>query len=133
MDKFLRWIAPVGLALLTALTTSVIGSTAFGPNRTDLVDGVIFAASTLVAIGAHAGAHVATARRHGVDTYGPYFVPAFNLSGTAGAYVRLRWPIVDRSALLQIFAAGPIAGFVASSALFVAGVMLSEIIRHAEA
>ncbi len=128
MEMFLRWIAPVGLALLTALTTFVIGSTVFGPNRTELVDGVIFAASTLAAIGAHAGAHVATARRHGVDAYGPYFVPTFNLSGTAGVYVRLRWPIVDRTALLQIFAAGPIAGFVASSAFFVTGVMLSSLV-----
>jgi len=47
--------------------------------------------------------------------------------GTAGAYVKLSWPIEDRRALIRIFTAGPIAGFLVSAVFLMAGTALSQI------
>ena len=80
-----------------------------------LRSGFPFALGVLLSMGAHAFGHCLVARRHGVDTSFPYFIPAFTMAGSAGAYVEPGWPIEDRKALIRIFAAGPIAGFLMSA------------------
>jgi membrane-associated protease RseP (regulator of RpoE activity) len=90
-----------------------------------ILQGLIFATCVLLGVGAHAFGHFFTARRCGVDARFPYFVPQFSISGTGGAYVKLQWPIDSRSALVRIFAAGPIAGFAVSALIMFVGMALS--------
>ena len=48
---------------------------------------------------------------YGVDASLPYFIPAPLLTGTLGAFIRIRQPIPDKRQLFDIGIAGPIAGF----------------------
>jgi membrane-associated protease RseP (regulator of RpoE activity) len=70
-----------------------------------------FALCTVAILGAHEMGHYVLARVHGVDSSLPYFIPLPFLGfGTMGAVIRLRAPIPSRNALVDIGAAGPLAG-----------------------
>ena len=127
---FTRRVAPAILLLLTIASTFTAGALFVGDGSSFLQSlgrGSLFAITVLLSIGAHAFGHYLVARRHSVDVSFPYFIPAFTIAGIAGAYVRLSWPIEDRRALIRIFAAGPIAGFLVSGIFLMAGTALSQI------
>jgi membrane-associated protease RseP (regulator of RpoE activity) len=65
-----------------------------------------------------------------VDASLPYFIPMpLLLTGTMGAFIRIREPIARKRMLFDIGIAGPIAGFlVAVPALFV-GVAMSNVVK----
>ncbi len=67
-----------------------------------------------------------------MDVTPPYFIPLpppITFIGTLGAFIKMRGPITDRRSLLEIGAAGPIAGFlVAVPALFI-GLNLSTVVQ----
>ena len=70
-----------------------------------------FAVCTVAILGAHEMGHYVLARLHGVDSSLPYFIPLPLLGfGTLGAVIRLRGRIPHRNALVDIGAAGPLAG-----------------------
>ena len=75
--------------------------------------GLRFAAATLFVLLAHELGHWFACRRHGLAVTPPYFLPAPLGLGTFGAFLRIRTPIRTRRQLLDVGAAGPIAGFVA--------------------
>ncbi len=63
----------------------------------------------------HELGHYFVARRYGIDASPPYFLPippTLSPIGSLGAFLRLRSPVVDRRQLLDVGAAGPLAGFV---------------------
>ena len=64
----------------------------------------------------HELGHYVMCRRYGVAATLPYFLPSPfpNLIGTFGALIRIKEPIRDKRALLDIGAAGPLAGFFAA-------------------
>jgi membrane-associated protease RseP (regulator of RpoE activity) len=79
--------------------------------------GLWFSLPLLVILGAHELGHYALARRHGMDVSPPFFVPALwmvSLIGTFGAFIRLRSPLLNRTVLLDVGAAGPIVSFLLS-------------------
>jgi hypothetical protein len=81
----------------------------------DLVAGWSFALPLLGILLVHELGHYFAARRYAIDASPPYFLPVPpNLSpiGSLGAYIRLRSPVLDRRQLLDVGAAGPLAGFV---------------------
>ncbi|MFT3712718.1 MAG: site-2 protease family protein [Archangium sp.] len=123
----------VTLFLLTCVTTflacrfyfdgGVIGSEA------DKAWGSGYFALTIVGILlAHELGHYFMARHHGVDSSWPYFIPFPLGFGTLGAVIRLRGKIPNRNALLDIGAAGPLAGLLICIPMLVVGVMLSEVV-----
>jgi membrane-associated protease RseP (regulator of RpoE activity) len=77
--------------------------------------------------------HYIACLRYGVDATRPYFLPApLPLTGTLGAFIRIRSRIPSKIALFDIGIAGPIAGFlVAVPALFL-GLNLSRLERLPE-
>src|SRR5208282_5958229 len=95
----------------------------------DFVNGGIYFAAPLMAIlGLHELAHFLVARHHHVAASLPYFIPVpppFLLFGTFGAFISLREPIPSKKVLLDIGAAGPIAGFLVAVPITIAGMMLS--------
>jgi len=70
-----------------------------------------FALGLMGILGAHEAGHYIVARRHGMDQTLPFFLPFPLAFGTLGAIIRLRTPPRTRSALLEMGAAGPLAGF----------------------
>ncbi|MCP4804159.1 MAG: site-2 protease family protein [Proteobacteria bacterium] len=69
-----------------------------------------FAATLMAILGAHEMGHYIVARRHGFRLSLPYFIPVPFFFGTFGAVIRLKSPPQSRTALLEMGAAGPLAG-----------------------
>ena len=75
-----------------------------------------FSVPLLTILVAHETGHYVAARRHGLSTSPPYFLPMplplpFS-PGTFGAVIRVRQPLRHRHQLLDVGAWGPVAGFV---------------------
>ena len=79
-----------------------------------------FAVTLMAILLAHEMGHYIVARRHGFRLSLPYFLPFPFAFGTLGAVIRLESLPRSRTALLEMGAAGPLAGFVlAIAAMFV--------------
>jgi membrane-associated protease RseP (regulator of RpoE activity) len=94
------------------------------------LNGLWYSLTVLGILGCHEMGHYVACLRYGVDASRPYFLPApLPLTGTLGAFIRIRSRIPSKVALFDIGIAGPIAGFlVAVPALFI-GLSLSEVVR----
>lgn len=91
--------------------------------------GLWFSLPLLLILGVHETGHYALARRHGMDVSPPYFIPVppfVSLIGTFGAFIRLRSPLLNRAVLLDMGAAGPLAGFALSIPAVLMGLMMSS-------
>lgn len=93
-----------------------------------LLTGVPFAASLLGILVAHEMGHYFAARWHGAPVTLPYFIPLpGGLFGTMGAVIKMKAPIRNRRALLDIGIAGPLAGFVVAVPVLLIGLGMSEL------
>lgn len=105
--------------LLLALT---IGNTA-------LVGGWAYSVTILAILGCHEFGHYLTCRYYDVDASLPYFLPMpISITGTLGAFIRIREPIPSKRMLFDIGIAGPIAGFIVAVPALLVGVSLSRIV-----
>ena len=127
-----HWI----LFLLTIFTTLLSGAIMEGArvfsNPLEIIKGIPFSFTLLFILGTHEFGHYYYARKHKVDATLPYFIPAppfLFLIGTFGAFIKIKSPIYRKDALLQIGAAGPIAGFAIALPALVIGLLLSEVIE----
>lgn len=119
MPSEVRWGVPLLLIALTFLSTLFAGAGMVHPHAAPreliepgrLLDGWVFAVPLMGILLAHEFGHYIAGRKHSVDVSPPYFLPMpFFLFGTLGAVIRMRSPIRSRNALLDIGAAGPLAG-----------------------
>lgn len=96
----------------------------------DFVRGLWYSATILGILGAHEFGHYYACLRYRINATLPFFlpVPPPFLTGTLGAFIKIRQPIRTKKQLFDIGIAGPLAGFVvAVPALFV-GTLLSNVV-----
>lgn len=113
------------LLIATLVTTFLAGSNlGFG-----LASGLAFSLTLILILGAHEMGHYLMTRKWGVSATLPYFIPAPPpfIAGTFGAFIKMKSPISNRRVLLEIGAAGPIAGFVVCIPALIIGLTLSEV------
>lgn len=124
-----RWVEHplfhLALLLLTFVTTTIAGGLftqnggLFGKDGRFL-DGVAFSIPVLIILGVHEMGHYLMCRRYGLPATLPFFIPSpfvfpnVLAFGTFGALIRIKEPIRRKAVLLDVGAAGPLAGFVAS-------------------
>ena len=99
-----------------------------------LVEGIPFAATLLAILTVHEFGHYFAARYWGVRATLPYFLPFLphlSLFGTLGAVIRIRSSIPHKRALLDIGAAGPLAGLVVAILACAVGLYQSEVVSPA--
>jgi membrane-associated protease RseP (regulator of RpoE activity) len=137
------WTRYVVLFLLTVLTTTFAGQThyasfvvGFSDQTLGLsgwslfVHGLWYSVSILAILGCHEFGHYYACRYYGVDASAPFFLPApLPLTGTLGAFIRIRQPIPSKRALFDIGIAGPIAGFLVAVPVLFLGMSMSTVIR----
>jgi membrane-associated protease RseP (regulator of RpoE activity) len=135
------------LLLVTILTTSAVGGlhyiaflgdlTSYDDAFTSaglawttfLLNGLWYGGTVLAILGLHELGHYLACRRYGVEASLPYFLPApLLLTGTLGAFIRIRSRIPSRIALFDIAVAGPLAGFAVAVPALVAGLLLSRVV-----
>ena len=132
-----RVLVPVFLFLLTVFSTLYVGhgfvldyvqevGGAAGATGTFL-DGWPYALPLLGILVCHEMGHYIAARIHGIPVSLPYFIPVPVFFGTFGAVIRTRGQLRSRKALLDVGAAGPLAGMVVAVPCMIAGLALSEV------
>lgn len=95
-----------------------------------LLPGLWYSLTILAILGCHEMGHVVACRHHGVDATWPYFLPVpLPLTGTLGAFIRIRSPFPSRVALFDIGIAGPLAGVLVAIPALVTGLLLSDLVR----
>jgi membrane-associated protease RseP (regulator of RpoE activity) len=120
---------------LTCFTTLLAGAMQRGISPVSvffdpflLLHGLPYSATLLLILGAHELGHYFATRRWGVDASLPYFIPAPTLFGTFGAVIRIRGPILDRRALLDVAVAGPLAGMAVALPATLIGLWMSNVV-----
>ena len=126
-----RVIINVLLFLATVCTTVVAGAMLEGVNPLvhpeELTRGFPFSFALIFILLSHEFGHYISSRIHRIDATLPYFIPAPTFIGTFGAFIKMRSPVLDRKALLDVGAAGPITGFIVALPFLIIGLMLSEV------
>lgn len=90
--------------------------------------GAPFAIPLMLILLTHESGHYFFSRFHKVDASLPYFIPAPVGLGTFGAIIKMKSPLRDRRALVDIGAAGPLAGFLVSISAVIIGFKFSQIV-----
>ena len=110
-----HWLIFYGLLVATFFTTVLAG-------------GVLFSISLIGILGAHEFGHFWASRKNHVNATLPYFIPAppIFIAGTFGAFIHIKDPIPNRRVLMEIGAAGPIAGFLVAAPALIIGLYLSH-------
>ena len=140
-----RWLHLLLLAL-TIGTTTLAGANHYASYVTDfgrqplvttpsalLLGGFWYIGTILLILGAHEFGHYLACRYYQVDASLPFFIPApLPLTGTLGAFIRIREPIPTKRMLFDIGIAGPIAGFVFTVPALLFGVVMSPVVKLPE-
>jgi membrane-associated protease RseP (regulator of RpoE activity) len=118
--------------VLFGLTAASMQFTAMGagalPGHSVFVTAAYQALSLLGILLVHEAGHYVAARLHRVPASLPFFVPLpFVGFGTLGAVITMRDRIRSRKALLDIGAAGPLAGMVVALPILYIGLRMSEV------
>lgn len=128
-----RLLVHLLLFLVTVLTTTVAGAFLAGADIIRepglLYRGLPFSLSLLAILGAHEMGHYLVSRRHGLDVSLPYFLPGLPfppLPGTFGALIRIRSPILDKRALMDVGVSGPLCGLAVAVPVLTLGLMFSR-------
>ena len=127
---FRSW-KPLLLFALTVLTTTITGALFVHQGRglLPLSDGLTFSVPLLAILLCHEFGHYFAAKLHGVPTSLPYFIPlppGIGLFGTMGAVISQEGT-TDRRKLIDIGAAGPLAGLIVAIPVLLYGLSLSEV------
>ncbi len=144
----IRWRLPLGLFAATLASTFYVGAGQvlrrtpwefFEQHRAEgwragarafgwaLARGWTFALPLLGILLCHEFGHYLMARRHRVRSSLPLFIPAPNLFGTMGAVISMKGRIKTRDALVDIGAAGPLAGLAVALPVTILGLGLSRV------
>jgi len=132
------------LFALTIATTTLVGTAQYAGFLDDfrgatslplrfpalLLRGFWYSGTILAILGCHELGHYFACRYYNVDASMPFFIPVpILLTGTMGAFIRIREPIPQKRMLFDIGIAGPIAGFLIAVPALVLGVAMSHLVR----
>jgi membrane-associated protease RseP (regulator of RpoE activity) len=134
-----RLLLHVALMLATFLTTTATGAMRAHEAReitewwrlfVPISDGLSYSVPLMTILLCHELGHYVVARIHGVEASLPYvipYVPGLGL-GTLGAVIGMRNVTADRRKLIDIGAAGPLAGLAVAIPILVHGLRQSQVL-----
>lgn len=92
-----------------------------------LAGGIPYTVSLIAILGTHEMGHYIASRIHHVESTLPYFIPMPVGLGTMGAFINMKGIPKNRDHLMDIGAAGPLAGFVVAVIVLAIGLRMSVI------
>lgn len=92
--------------------------------------GIEFTLAMISILLIHEMGHFIAGRRRQIVTSWPYFIPAPNIIGTFGAVIKSKSPFWNRRDLIEVGAAGPIAGWIVAVGWLVYGLSKSTILSQ---
>jgi membrane-associated protease RseP (regulator of RpoE activity) len=120
--------AAVGLFVLTFLSTTYVGSQNSGAAVPNFWEGLRYSVPLMSILLCHELGHYIAARIHGVPSSPPFFIPMpVPPLGTMGAVILMSGRITRRNALLDIGAAGPLAGMAVALPVLIYGIITSPV------
>ena len=131
------------LFILTIATTTIAGVGHYLAFRADFLPGppaalsarligpgLYYSVTILAILGCHELGHYFACRYYDVDASLPFFLPVPTpLTGTLGAFIRIREPIPTKRMLFDIGIAGPLAGFAVAVPALLLGISLSHVVK----
>ncbi|MEW5993969.1 MAG: site-2 protease family protein [Candidatus Zixiibacteriota bacterium] len=90
--------------------------------------GLVFTVALMSILIIHESGHFIAGRRRRIITSWPYFIPAPNIIGSFGAVIVQKTPFWNRRDLLEVGAAGPIAGWVVALVWLLWGLSQSTLV-----
>ncbi|MDW8147383.1 MAG: site-2 protease family protein [Roseiflexaceae bacterium] len=128
-------VVPVVLFIITILSTLAVGALYDGvnvfSNPAGIVAGIPFSATIMGILFVHEMGHYIVGRWRRAPVSLPYFIPVppipipglgvVTFTGTLGAVIVQREPMLDRKTILEIGIAGPLAGLVVAIPLLLYG------------
>ena len=104
--------------------------------RLSYTRGLWYSLTILGILGCHEMGHYLACLRYNIIATRPYFLPLppldFTLTGTLGAFIRVKSRFPDKKALFDVGVAGPLAGFVVAVPTLFLGIWMSRIERIPE-
>ena len=128
----IHWILFLSTIFTTLLAGAMMEGALVFSKPLEILKGFPFSITLMLILGTHEFGHYYYAQKHKVDATLPYFLPAppfLFLIGTFGAFIKIKSPIYRKDALLQIGAAGPIAGFIIAVPALLLGLKLSTVVE----
>jgi membrane-associated protease RseP (regulator of RpoE activity) len=137
------WVHVV-LLVLTIVVTTWVGAEQYVAYLSDFqplrelpmsigalaVRGLWYSATILLILGCHELGHYLACRYYDVDASLPFFLPfPLSITGTLGAFIKIREPIPSKRMLFDIGIAGPIAGFLVAVPALLIGISMSHVVR----
>jgi membrane-associated protease RseP (regulator of RpoE activity) len=94
--------------------------------------GIEFTLAMISILFVHEMGHFVASRRRNIVTSWPYFIPAPTLIGTFGAVIKSKSPFWNRRDLIEVGAAGPLAGWIVALAWLVVGLVQSSMVPNGQ-
>jgi membrane-associated protease RseP (regulator of RpoE activity) len=126
------------LFLLTLASTTLVGAAHYASFMSEfgtrpvlqtsrlILNGLPYSLTILAILGAHEMGHYLACRYYRIDATLPFFLPMpLVLTGTLGAVIKIRQPILHKGPLFDVGIAGPIAGFLVAVPALFCGLALS--------
>ena len=121
-------VVAVALFVLTFLSTTYVGAQNSGLAAASFWDGLQYSVPLMSILLCHELGHYIAARIHRVPASPPFFVPMpLPPLGTMGAVILMSGRIARRNALLDIGAAGPLAGMAVALPVLIYGISTSAV------
>ncbi len=102
------------LFVVTFISTTIAGAfqSGYNPFKNPLlmIYGLPFSFTLMGILLVHEMGHYVVSRYYGLPVSLPYFLPAPSFIGTFGAFIKMEAPMPTRNIMIQVGAAGPLAG-----------------------
>ena len=124
-NKIRTYLLQAALFIATLISTTYCGATWLDSSTLTgweyFWSGLSYSISFLTILTIHEFGHYFCAKKYGVETSLPYYIPFPTMIGTLGAFIRMKGQASSKRAMFDIGIAGPLAGFVAALLILIYG------------
>ncbi|MFX0113691.1 MAG: site-2 protease family protein [Candidatus Hodarchaeota archaeon] len=100
----------------------------YQPNQSVWIQAALYTISLMTILTIHELGHMYAARRHGMPTSLPYFIPLPFFLGTMGAIIAQKTPLKNRNVLFDVGLSGPYAGLAVAVMFAILGTLMSPVV-----